>query len=144
MKAISLWQPWATAMALGEKKIETRGWYTGHRGWLAIHAAKRWTREEKEIAEDYLPEGTPIPLGAVVAVGKLIDCVRTEIIRDTLTPVERSWGSFTDGRFGWVFSEILPIDPVPFKGMQGFFNVPDEALRDARRRILPNSAQIVT
>lgn len=26
MKAISLWQPWASAMALGLKSIETRHW----------------------------------------------------------------------------------------------------------------------
>uniref|UniRef100_A0A6M3J354 ASCH domain-containing protein n=1 Tax=viral metagenome TaxID=1070528 RepID=A0A6M3J354_9ZZZZ len=32
MKAISLWQPWASAMALGWKKIETRSWGTSYRG----------------------------------------------------------------------------------------------------------------
>ena len=26
MKAISLWQPWASAIALGAKRIETRSW----------------------------------------------------------------------------------------------------------------------
>ena len=40
MKAISLWQPWASAIAIGEKTIETRSWWTPHRGALAIHAAK--------------------------------------------------------------------------------------------------------
>lgn len=38
--AISLWQPWATLIGLREKRIETRGWYTDKRGWIAIHAAK--------------------------------------------------------------------------------------------------------
>ena len=41
MKAISLWQPWATAIAVGAKRIETRHWPTKHRGPLMIHAAKR-------------------------------------------------------------------------------------------------------
>lgn len=41
MKAISLHQPWATAMALGLKKIETRGRLTHVRGQLVIHAASR-------------------------------------------------------------------------------------------------------
>lgn len=31
MRALSLWQPWASAIAAGAKKIETRGWSTP--GW---------------------------------------------------------------------------------------------------------------
>lgn len=40
MKAITLTQPWATLVAIGVKKIETRSWATAYRGPLAIHAAK--------------------------------------------------------------------------------------------------------
>ena len=40
MKLISLWEPWATLMALGAKKVETRSWDTNYRGLLAIHASK--------------------------------------------------------------------------------------------------------
>jgi hypothetical protein len=39
VKALTLWQPWATLMALGVKRNETRGWSTTHRGSLAIHAS---------------------------------------------------------------------------------------------------------
>ena len=35
MKAISLWQPWASAVALGSKRVETRSWSTSYRGPLA-------------------------------------------------------------------------------------------------------------
>lgn len=41
MRAISLWQPWASLVVLGAKKIETRHWSTNYRGPLLIHAAKR-------------------------------------------------------------------------------------------------------
>lgn len=41
MKAITLTQPWATLVAIGAKKIETRSWATHYRGPLAIHAGKR-------------------------------------------------------------------------------------------------------
>src|SRR5437868_804524 len=44
VKALSLWQRWASAMALGWKRIETRHWSLSYRGLLAIHAAKRWSR----------------------------------------------------------------------------------------------------
>lgn len=38
MKAITLYQPWASLVAVGAKPFETRGWGTSHRGELAIHA----------------------------------------------------------------------------------------------------------
>ena len=41
MKAITLWQPWASLLACGAKKYETRGWETRYRGPIAIHAAKK-------------------------------------------------------------------------------------------------------
>jgi hypothetical protein len=40
MKAITLYQPWATLVAMGKKRIETRSWSTNYRGPLAIHAGK--------------------------------------------------------------------------------------------------------
>lgn len=39
MKALTLWQPWASLIAVGAKTIETRSWSTTYRGPLAIHAA---------------------------------------------------------------------------------------------------------
>lgn len=41
MKALTLTQPWASLVVLGEKSIETRSWKTSYRGPLAIHAAKK-------------------------------------------------------------------------------------------------------
>jgi hypothetical protein len=41
VKALTLWQPWASLVALGVKSIETRSWSTSYRGPLAIHASKR-------------------------------------------------------------------------------------------------------
>lgn len=47
MKAITLYQPWATLVALGKKKIETRSWKTDYRGPLAIHVAKKFTGDQR-------------------------------------------------------------------------------------------------
>lgn len=41
MKAITLWQLWASLLACGAKKYETRSWATSYRGPIAIHAAKK-------------------------------------------------------------------------------------------------------
>jgi hypothetical protein len=45
MRALSLWQPHAQAIALGLKPWETRDWPTRYRGPLAIHGAKRLWHE---------------------------------------------------------------------------------------------------
>jgi hypothetical protein len=133
MKALSLWQPWATAIALQLKKIETRGWYTSYRGPLAIHAAKRWTVEEREFLEDmqelhFFPTGVDVPLGAIVAVVNLENCVRTEKLL-SISTLEESWGNYGPERFGFMLSNIRALpEPIPFRGAQGFFYVPDHIL----------------
>lgn len=40
MKAITVWQPWATLLGTGQKHNETRSWRTSYRGEILIHAAK--------------------------------------------------------------------------------------------------------
>jgi hypothetical protein len=52
MKALTLTQPWATLVAIGAKRIETRSWSTNYRGSLAIHAAKTFTKKERSICLD--------------------------------------------------------------------------------------------
>jgi activating signal cointegrator 1 len=102
VKALSLWQPWASLVALGVKTLETRSWSTSHRGPLAIHAAaavpdhafgqcqrhRRWTVGDFTIERDN-PRGTAraylmrgpiawpyrLPLGAIVATCTLVDVV---------------------------------------------------------------------
>lgn len=154
MRAISLWQPWATAVALGSKRIETRHWQTRYRGPLAIHAAKRMNRAEFadfqrsdywqaalfEAQEDDIRFLRDIlPFGAVVATCELVACLPSESFEaghldrvnraDIGGWTERQMGNFGPGRFGWVLGNIRPLqEPVPFRGMQGLFNVPDSLL----------------
>src|SRR6202030_3531482 len=90
MKTLTLTQPWATLVALGAKRIETRSWRTSYRGPLAIHAAKRMPKAAISLCWDtpfraaleaggYGPGGGTatnpfgLPLGAVIAVTVLID-----------------------------------------------------------------------
>ena len=40
MKAINIHQPWASVIAFGEKRFETRSWKTDYRGPLLIHASR--------------------------------------------------------------------------------------------------------
>jgi hypothetical protein len=134
VRAISLWQPWATAMAIGLKRIETRHWTCSYRGPIVIHAAKRWRREEREWAKELAslhdaPALADPPLGAIVAVARLVDIRRTEFLLEGISETEEMFGNYGDGRFGWLFEDIQALpSPVPFKGAQGFFDVPNDLL----------------
>lgn len=125
MKAISLWQPFASAIPCGFKRIETRHWSTNYRGLLAIHASKKNTGELRAIArQGGLPEN--LPFGYVVAVVNLAAVLPIELLKPVASPIEQHFGDYNPGRFGWVLTDIKPIKPFPFKGGQGFFNIPDE------------------
>jgi hypothetical protein len=100
MKAYSLWQPWASAIFIPFlKPIETRHWSTSFRGPLAIHAAKKETRQLKEFFHKRLsPDGfdkdsfyqegieswSDLPLGALIGTVELVDCVPTAPEKGTL------------------------------------------------------------
>lgn len=129
MRAISLWQPWATAIALGVKNFETRGWSTPFRGMLAIHAAKRWSGEQIEILRASGIETDGLAFGAIVALCRLHDVRPTDEVRGSIEPREEFWGNYDSGRFAWDLQDVRRLEvPVPWKGKQGFFNVPDELL----------------
>ena len=134
MKAISLWQPWASAMALGWKRNETRSWSTKYRGPLLIHAAKKiigWPSidiqsmfEEDDIA--FQP--SDLPRGVLLCKVDLIDC-RKIFIHNRPEGIERALGDYTSGRFMWITDNLRPfLYPIPYRGSQGFFDVPDEIL----------------
>ena len=49
MKAITIHQPWVQLLILGEKVHETRSWKTAHRGPIAIHAARKFTDNMRDL-----------------------------------------------------------------------------------------------
>ena len=95
MKALTILQPWASLIACGAKKIETRSWATKYRGALAIHAAKFMFSPYAcelpdgltKLAMDVLfpsSNGDPaniydnwheLPHGCVIAIADLVDCM---------------------------------------------------------------------
>lgn len=102
IRTISLHQPWATLVAIGAKRIETRSWSTDYRGPLVIHAAKRFKPKELHtmfndpygfwraafsLFADLFQRNQiwtaaklreVMPLGALVATCNLVDCVPVE------------------------------------------------------------------
>lgn len=136
MKALTLTQPWATLVAIGAKRIETRSWSTPHRGPLAIHAGKGLGPVGGKRGLALLCERPPfrevladidLPLGAVVATCELIACLPTNGLKarmeslprlDDFQPAEheRSFGDYGPGRFAWFIDAVRPTDQVPCDG----------------------------
>jgi len=139
MKALPLWQPWATLVALGAKRVETRHWPAPQ--WLigqriAIHATK--TKDHLAICREepfrtYVRAPELLPLGAVIATVVLDRC--SEITEASAAELEErsshefAFGYYAPGRFAWVLRDVEPVTPpLPFRGSQGIFDVPDELL----------------
>jgi hypothetical protein len=93
MKAITLWQPWASLLACEAKLYETRNWAASYRGPIAIHASLKKPSDvltgvdvdliftmghafgivEKHVGiiVDFLDN---LPCGSIIAVAELVEC----------------------------------------------------------------------
>jgi hypothetical protein len=153
MKALTLWQPWASLVALGEKRCETRSWETSYRGWLAIHAAKKQTGELSDVfgSHPFLPilrqagyeQFSQLPFGCVVAVVYLSGMRPTEEAKPKLESLhmtkELAFGDYSPSRYCWLFERVVRLEkPIPARGSQGLWQWdPPEAVYEQIRNAEP-------
>lgn len=115
MKAITLWQPWASLIADGRKKIETRPRPWNYVGPVAIHAG---LHVDRAACARFGYDPDTITRGAVVAIAMHDGCAKFPCAR----AVPDAYGDFGHGRYGIFLSEIYRLDkPVPVKGKQGIW-----------------------
>lgn len=135
MKAISLWQPWASLWCSPRKVHETRNWATSYRGPIAVHAAKRIEKDIDSypltdilLAEFGFGWSTDLPCGAIIGVVDLIDCVPTDGMA-IWSEEDYHCGDFAPGRYAWKRGNyrVLP-HPIPCVGRQRIFSVPEVKL----------------
>jgi hypothetical protein len=162
MKALTLWQPWATLVALGIKPFETRSWappldLMGQR--MAIHAAK--LRIEKMKIPDAAAakhalqlsgiSGLDLPYGAVVGTVRLTGAYR--VISGPLgsrNSMRRAvyfhggsipaaeieideYGDYSQGRWAWRFDQVRPCYWPDVTGKQGLWNWEEAPLHQFHR-----------
>ena len=133
MKALTLRQPWASLLAQGFKQVETRSWYTRYQGPLAIHAAKGFSRYERDLCLTkpfasclrLLPgyDGPQsLPRGVVLATCTLGVVLPIEGQPRILSNLEQAFGDFTPGRFAWFLFDLrcLP-QPIAARGRLGLW-----------------------
>lgn len=133
MKAITIWQPWAGALAAGIKENETRSWATKYRGPIAIHSAARSVFDGLElitvptalkIKEALRCEWADMPTGCMIATAELVDCIKiTPEYAASMTADELALGDWTPGRYAWKLAKVKSLpEPIPAKGQQGLWN----------------------
>lgn len=131
-KALSVRQPWASAIAFTDKDVENREWKTTYRGPIAIHAGLHGDPDdldrriravrggEKRTILDWINRGRKqrglkpyepddFPFGKIVAIAMLVDCV------------EKSSSPWFGGKWGWVLQGVIPIEPITCKGRLGLW-----------------------
>ena len=164
--ALTVLQPFASAIARFGKNVENRTWLPGARlpvgGWLAIHAGLRdypgaytvdfraWLAfvagpnlpaEAVSVAESKVSAGTwrervvlaaylaALPHGAIVAVA------RVAAFSD---PAARASPWAVPEQEPWRFDRVFALpDPVPCKGAQGLWRVPDDVAARVRAQWTP-------
>lgn len=154
MKALPLWQPYATLIAIDAKRVETRhfpperiGLRPGQR--IAIYATKTLGEGGsagylKSLLRPHTSEALAlarvptmpleIPRGVIVATCTLERA--TQMTEESIAalerqnPAEREFGYYEPGRWAWVLRDVErldpPVAPPPSGSRQGAFDVPDD------------------
>lgn len=144
MKVITILQPFATLIALGEKNFETRSWKTDYSGDLLIHAGKGkqyldWCDREpfKSVLLKHGYDKHNLPFGSIIAKTNLKNCLKvTEneyilllVISATLENGykvkgnELEFGDFAEERYAWQLDNVEMLkNPIPVKGQQKLWN----------------------
>jgi hypothetical protein len=158
IRGLSLTQPWATLIALGVKRVETRSWRTHYRGPILVHAARsmpvdrgqalsfgRWVVDRDPSGSLWLSNrdtvfgirsAQALPISAVLAVVDVVDVVSTDDPALEIHPDEHALGDYSPGRFAWVLDNLRPLAfPVPAAGRLGLWR-PDSKLVAAVERAI--------
>ncbi len=130
MNALTICQPYAELVMLGEKLVENRVWVTPYRGPLVIHAGK-----SRHFLESYQPLPVRMDFGAAIGVCMLAACFPVEAIRRKRVPAEfrdLADHKHLEGPSCWVLRNVLRFQqPIELRGQQGIFDCPDELVMQA-------------
>lgn len=155
MKALTIWQPWATLIAFDAKPYEFRGWKApksliGQR--IAIHAGARPVKHKevasilealeesgdmnpgmikehaKVLLQSVLEGKYHLPHSCIVCTAVLGEPVSARNLVENSSPVSNDSDREEHFNFAWPLTDIQPIiPPTPARGKQGFWNTNLEA-----------------
>jgi hypothetical protein len=127
MKALTIRQPWADAIAHQTKRTENRTWKTAYRGLVLIHAGAAHDPR----AAIYGPR--PDVRSAVLAIARIADCHYSEDGKCC-----GPWGE--ENVYHWTLGNLSTLpEPVPCKGRLGLWTPPADVitavLKQERERV---------
>lgn len=141
MKALTICQPYAELIARCDvretwpdhlrKPMENRTWCTSYRGPLLIHAGKSraWLGDDDEDAALYSVNVSTVAFGAIVAEAELYDCLAVEKL-----PADLAANEHANGPFCLLVRNVRRLpEPIPYRGAQGLFDIPESVLAGALR-----------
>jgi len=148
MRCLTICQPYSHLIILPDdddraKRVEIRNWSTSYRGPLLIHAGKSraWLKENNQTGRDmdYDLRLDEMTFGAIVGVCRVVDCFQnTKDGRDSAVR-RRLWlagHQHVEGPWCFVLHECRSFEkPIPYRGAQGFFNVPDELVAEQLKAV---------
>ncbi|MER9662329.1 hypothetical protein [Mesorhizobium sp. M0159] len=149
MKALTIWQPWATLIMAGVKPYEFRGWPAPRAlrsTRIAIHAGARPVRKS-ELADLILrlrsaeswstalrPEALAmlerwhsnpfaLPLASILGTAMLGEPKRAHDIVAEFGAKLNDSDRDEHTNWAWPLTDIVPLEPIqPAKGLQGFWH----------------------
>lgn len=128
LRALTVCQPWAWAILEPFTRYENRTWGTNYRGPLLIHAGRStaWLEHGRREIEGV---GIPVPgrfvMDAIVGQAELTAIVEPQDLPEP--------DLFATGPRCWRLDRPRKlVEPIPYRGGQGIFGVPERALAGAR------------
>ncbi len=122
MKCLSISQPFADLITLGEKTIELRNWNTNFRGEFLIHSPlKVKVNDSKRLKID-----KKFVTGAIVGKAELYNVKKYESLEDVKMDKKFHLSSkeYSKKTYGFYLKNGIEFRiPIPYKGQLGFFDV---------------------
>mgnify|MGYP003385566635 CR=1 FL=1 len=148
---LTVWQPWATLIAIGAKPLEYRGWelptrLIGQR--VAVHAGARPVKKDEvrelllhlqssfwretgllrepaiKLLTDVLMSPGALPRSSIVCLATMGKAIRNgEMERRMGLPVIADSDRTEHTNWGWPLLDIQPLEPpLPARGAQGWWH----------------------
>ena len=128
IRALSWKEPYCSLML--HNKIETRTWQTNFRGLVLMCATKepytneqllRISGEAQYVRIKALLDNPLLINGNAIAIGRLIDCRPMKKEDEDACFVKFNWGLYCH-----VYERVAAIEPLPWRGAQGWMQVAHE------------------
>lgn len=139
IKGLTLHRPWGYAITYLDKRVENRPYpcFLNRGDYIAIHNGKAWDEEGAAFVRSLNsselianPTQETDPPGMIIAIARYCETV------------EYSDSPWFFGKYGWVLDEVTAIDPVPCRGQQRLWDLPENVIWQVRSNFQQAQKQI--